>query len=175
MIGRSIPFFAAFLASLPVSTQASEPVCLLCKQNADQSAKDTGEAEIPLRIEVVTKLSFSRIALTGRGGGLVSLNPSGASDLSGDAVPLGGYPEAGSVLLTGQPGRTVRVDMPAQITMRSSTGGQIAIRDIQTTLGPSPRLDNAGRLEFSFGGELALSGNLSGRFRGRIPITANYE
>jgi len=172
MVGRFALCLLYFSAGLPASAQAKEPACLLCGENNG----DTGaETEIPLRIEVVTKLSFSRIALTGRGGALVSLDPRGASDLSGDAVPLGGYPLAGSVILSGEPGRSVRVDMPADIIMRSSNGGQIEIGDIRTTLGPAPRLDNAGRLEFSFGGRLAISGNLSGRFRGRIPVTANYE
>lgn len=146
--------------------------CMLCGADEQQGK---AKAEIPLRIEVTAKLSFSRIALTGRSGAQILVDPRGARQMNGDAIALGGYPVAGSVVLTGEPGRSVRIDMPRDIAMLSSTGGRISIEDMRTTLGPSPRLDNSGRLDFSFGGRIAVRGNTAGRFRGRIPITANYE
>jgi len=175
MLGRNTIFSALLLCvGAPLLAGATEPQCLLCAKDAEAESSNV-KTTIPLRIEVATKLSFSRIALTGRGGANIAVDPQGGSSLNGQAVPLGGYPEAGTVMLSGEPGKPVRVDMPREIAMLSSTGGRITIQDIRTSLGPSPRLDNAGKLEFSFGGKLAVSGNLSGRFRGRIPITANYE
>ncbi len=161
---------------VPASGEAArgnlEMDCMLCGTDGQQSE---AKAEIPLRIEVTAKLSFSRIALTGRSGAQILVDPQGTRQMNGDAIALGGYPVAGSVILTGEPGRSVRIDMPRNIAMLSSTGGRISIEDMRTTLGPSPRLDNSGRLDFSFGGRIAVRGNTAGRFRGRIPITANYE
>ena len=172
MIGRfAILSLALLCTGAPAFVEAAP--CMLCTSDAARNGEK--KPGIPLRIEVTTKLSFSRIALTGRGGAQIAVDPDGGRSLNGEAVPLGGYPAAGSVLLTGEPGRTVRVDMPREIAMLSSTGGRITIEDMRTTLGPSPRLNGAGKLEFSFGGRLSVSGNMAGRFRGRIPITANYE
>ena len=78
-------------------------------------------------------------------------------------------------MVTGEPGRAVRIDMPSAIRLTSATGGSVEIVNLRTNLSPAPRLDMYGRLEFAFGGDLLLKGNVSGQFRGRIPITAEYE
>lgn len=175
MLGRKHILIAILLCvATAFPAQATQPQCLLCGQQ-DDTTQNKAETATPLRIELASKLNFSRIALTGDGGAHIAIDPRGSSNLDGQAVQLGGYPEAGTVMLYGEPGRRIRVDMPNEIAMLSSTGGRITIQNIRTTLGPSPQLDHAGRLEFSFGGELKVSGNLAGRFRGRIPITANYE
>jgi len=157
----------------PLLIGAGPTPCLLCTQGENETRYSA--PEIPLRIEITTPLNFSRIALTGRSGAQITVDPAGAHSLNGDAVPLGGYPVAGYVMLTGNPGRSVRIDIPREVTMQSSTGGQISITDMRTTLGRAPRLGASGRLEFSFGGRLDVKGDMAGRFRGRIPITAHYE
>ena len=93
----------------------------------------------------------------------------------GDIVDLGGSALAGSAVVTGEPGRSIRVDLPMSIRMSGSSGGGIEIRNLRTNLPPNARLDGFGRLEFSFGGELEIKGSVAGTFRGRIPITAEYE
>ena len=59
--------------------------------------------------------------------------------------------------------------------MTSPTGGTVEITGLRTSLMGGARLDSAGRLEFSFGGTLIVRGNVSGTFRTRIPITAQYQ
>ncbi len=131
---------------------------------------------VPLRVEIRSQLDFSRAATAGNGGGQISIDPqSGARSVDGDVVDLGGSALAGSAIVTGQPGRHVRIDMPLSIRMTGSTGGSIEISNLRTNLGPNPKLDPFGRLEFSFGGDLRISGSVAGTFRGRIPITAEYE
>ncbi len=176
MSGGRNPIFAfALFCAAPLLGGAAAPDCLLCTPEKDAENKPE-KREIPLRIEVTAKLSFSRMALTGNGGAQVAVDPeSGRRNLNGDIMGLGGYPVAGSVTLTGEPGRGVRIDMPRSIRMLSSTGGSILINDLRTTLNAAPRLDANGKLDFSFGGKLEVNGNMSGSFRGRIPITANYE
>ena len=132
--------------------------------------------ETPLRVEIRTQLDFSRATTGGSGNGQISIDPSnGARHVAGDVVDLGGTALAGSAVLTGEPGRAVRVDLPLSIRMTSSGGGSITIANLRTNLSPQAKLDNFGRLEFSFGGDLEIKGNVAGTFRGRIPITAEYE
>jgi hypothetical protein len=138
---------------------------------------DLGEgAEAPLNVEIRTQLDFSRAATGGTGGGQISIDPNnGSRRVDGNVVDLGGSALAGSAVVTGQPGRAVRIDMPMSIRMTGSSGGAIEITNLRTNLPPGPKLDHFGRLEFSFGGDLRISGSVAGTFRGRIPITAEYE
>lgn len=136
----------------------------------------TAFEEAPLRVEIRTQLDFSRAATGGKGGGQISIDPDNdMRRVDGDIVDLGGSAMAGSAVVTGAPGRYVRIDMPLSIRMTSSSGGAIEINNLRTNLPPSPKLDHFGKLEFSFGGDLRINGNVSGTFRGRIPITAEYE
>jgi len=162
----------AMIFTAPVNADS----CRLCSSSEEQEEKIDADKAIPIRIEITTNLNFSRAALSGRGNGQIAVNEnSGQKRVIGQLVDLGGYAVAGSVLITGQPGRNIDIDMPAKITMRSNKGGTIEIHDLRTNLSPSPRLDLAGELRFTFGGSLMVSGDASGRFKGRIPITANYE
>jgi Domain of unknown function (DUF4402) len=146
------------LAVLPLLTGATDP------------------AEIPISLEITTNLSFSRAALTGNHGGQMRIDPvTGSRQLAGGVIDLGGAALAGSAIVRGEPGRAIRIEMPLNVRMSSSTGGAIEISDIQTSLSPAPRLDNFGQLNFQFGGRITVKGNVSGTFRGRIPITAEYE
>jgi Domain of unknown function (DUF4402) len=133
-------------------------------------------ADAPLNVEIRTQLDFSRAASGGSGGGQISIDPnSGARNVAGDVVDLGGSALAGSAIVTGAPGRAVRIEMPFTIRMNGANGGAIEITNLRTNLPPGPKLDSFGRLEFSFGGDLRITGDVAGTFRGRIPITAEYE
>lgn len=130
----------------------------------------------PLNIEIRSSLDFSRATATGSNGGSIAIDPnSGIRTVSGNVLDLGGSPFAGSAVVTGEPGRAIRIEMPTSIKLTSATGGSVEIVGLRTNLSPAPRLDIYGRLEFAFGGNLLLKGNVSGQFRGRIPITAEYE
>lgn len=165
---------AALLGAIfVVPDSASAQNCRLC---SDEEKSEVEKQPIPLHIEIMTNLNFSRAALSGNGSGRIAVSEhSGQKRVDGQLVDLGGYAVAGSVFITGEPGRSLTIDMPNKIIMRSNKGGQISIHDLRTDLSPAPRLDNVGELRFSFGGDLVVDGNVSGRFRGRIPITVNYE
>ena len=132
--------------------------------------------ETPLQVEICTQLDFSKAATGGSTGGRISIDPNnGSRQVAGDIVDLGGSALAGSAVITGEPGRSIRVDMPLSIRMAGSNGGAIEISNLRTNLPPNARLDGFGRLEFSFGGDLEIKGSVAGTFRGRIPITAEYQ
>jgi Domain of unknown function (DUF4402) len=163
------------LGLLPLLMAAGDDVCRLCTASTP-SEQNIARREAPLTIEITTKLDFSRAALSGAGGGAIELDPQGGGRrIDGGLVDLGGSALAGTAVVRGEPGRTVRIDMPASARMSSSTGGVIEIAGMRTNIGAQARLDSAGRLEFAFGGRLLVKGNVSGTFRARIPITAQYE
>jgi hypothetical protein len=165
----------AALGLLPLLVAAGDDSCRLCKPSeAGQNAEV--RREIPLSIEITTKLDFSRAALSGADGGEIELDPqSGSRRIDGGIRDMGGSALAGMAVVKGEPGRQVRIDMAGSARMTSSTGGSVEITALRTSLSANPRLDQTGRLEFSFGGRLIVRGNASGTFRARIPITAQYE
>ena len=155
---------------------ALTPVAFAQDFGTDLFARESGDKTKPLNIEIRSSLDFSRATSTGASGGRIVIDPnSGARTVSGDILDLGGSPFAGSAVVTGESGRAIRIEMPSTIRLSSATGGLVEIVNLRTNLSPATRLDMYGRLEFSFGGDLLLKGNVSGQFRGRIPITAEYE
>lgn len=163
------------LGLLPLIVAASDDVCRLCTISTAPE-QSVSQSEIPVTIEITTKLDFSRAALSGAGGGAIDLDPQGGGrHVDGGLVDLGGSALAGTAVVRGEPGRTVRIDMPTTARMTSSNGGVIEITGLRTSIGAYSRLDSTGRLDFSFGGRLLVNGNASGTFRARIPITAQYE
>jgi hypothetical protein len=163
------------LGLLPLLVAAGDDVCRLCTPS-DASGQIVQQREIPISIEITTKLDFSRAALSGGGGGAIDLDPqNGSRHVDGAIIDLGGSSLAGTAIVHGEPGRSVRIEMPGRAAMTSSTGGMIEIIGLRTSLTGNPRLDSAGKLEFSFGGRLQVRGNASGTFRARIPITVEYE
>ncbi len=166
-----LALIAASMTSTPAPAEVAEtPRCKLCKQ-AEQR-----EVEVPLRVEVDSGLIFSRLALTGRSDGSASIDPTTGRKLT-DAgmVDLGGIAVSGRVIVTGEPRRYVRIDMPPQVMLRSPHGAEAELSDFRTDLEPMPRLDDNGMLEFSFGGRLSTKGSQGGNFRGRIPIRVEYN
>jgi hypothetical protein len=164
------------LGLLPLLLAAGEGSCLLCAGGDAPTALTETERSVPLSIEIITKLDFSRAALPASGGGQIELDPqSGNKRVGGGMVDLGGAALAGTAIVTGEPGRAVRIDMPTSARMTSAAGDVVEIIGLRTSLMGAPRLDSTGRLEFSFGGTLVVRGNVSGTFRTRIPITAQYQ
>ncbi len=145
-------------------------------QAMDSRADEAVSAEQPVNIEIITQLNFSKASMKSRGTGQIVIDPnSGARMVGGALVDLGGGGFVGSARVTGEPGRHIRIDMPHTVRMTSTGGGVIEINNLRTDLTNGPVLDIAGRLNFNFGGDLIVNGAVSGTFRGRIPITAEYE
>jgi hypothetical protein len=80
----------------------------------------------------------------------------------------------GEVTVRGEPGRTVRVDLPRNIELWGFNGGSIQIESIRSDLPPAPRLDSNGKHSFRFGGVIRLSGDADGQFRGDVRIDVDY-
>lgn len=127
-----------------------------------------------MQVEVETSLDFDRLILLGSTGGSARLGPDGSRGSIGAVAQPTGRAMVGSVTIHGEPNRLVRVDMPARIELRGTGGGQISIERIETNLPSLTRLDGDGRLRFRFGGELHLSGEADGDYRGDVPITVEY-
>jgi hypothetical protein len=162
--------FALLAVSSPVSAQ-----CLLCGADGASGASAARQAETPLRVEVETQLDFSRVAV-GAMGGAVELDPlSGARRLSGDVVDLGGFAVTGIVTVTGEPGAAVRVILPTSVDLEGDRGRSARVSGLVTNLSAAPRLGPDGRLQFRFGGRLQIAGLDDGDYRGRIPVTVEYE
>lgn len=164
------------LAYLPGDAQAQCRLCAVSPVSDSLSRTGADSTEIPLQIEITANLDFSRMALLGGNGGVVTIDPmSGAKQTSGSIANLGGMSLHGEGRLTGEPGRSVRVSLPERIQLSAANGSTAELEKLETNLPALARLDQAGRLVFSFGGQLRVKGDASGQFRGRIAITADYE
>lgn len=160
-----------WLAPRPVMAQ-----CLLCGQPvAGAPTAMPRDAPRPLRIDITAELDFSRVA-SGGGGGEVSVDPvTGMRRIGGDVADLGGYAMVGEVRVSGEPRRPVRVDLPGTIELVSDSGAVARVTGLTTDLNAAPMLGADGLLMFKFGGRLTVSGASDGNYRGRIPITVEYE
>ena len=149
--------------------------CQLCAPDKAASAVAARQAATPLRVDVETRLDMGRIAV-GAMGGEVEIDPaSGARRLRGDVVDLGGFALTGTVIVRGEPGAEVRVILPASVDLESGHGRTARVTGLVTDLSAAPRLGLDGRLVFRFGGRLQTAGLDDGDYRGRIPVTVEYQ
>ena len=104
----ALPAASALLVATPLAAQ-------------DMTAPS---AEQPLVIEILSGLTFSRLALTGKGQASAAIDPqTGEKRTDGGVVDLGGMAVEGRARITGEPHRSVRVTFPGSVTMTSTTGG----------------------------------------------------
>ena len=143
--------------------------CRLCSADAGRPA--IAEAR-PLTIDIEAALDLGRAAVRSGGGSIALDERSGARRVTG-LTDLGGFAIEGSVRLTGEPFRQVRVSLPSSVRLVAPDGGSAEATGLRTDLPPAPALDGTGTLVFSFGGQLTVTGDASGEFRGRIPIVAD--
>lgn len=148
--------------------------CMLCARDKSGDTATRG-AEIPLRIDVETRLDMGRVAV-GAMGGEIELDPaSGARRARGDVVDLGGFALTGVVTVRGEPGAEVRVILPASVDLEGGHGRTARVTGLVTDLSAAPRLGTDGRLQFRFGGRLQVAALDDGDYRGRIPVTVEYR
>ena len=149
--------------------------CQLCAPDTAASAVPGRQAATPLRVDVETRLDMGRIAV-GAMGGEVEIDPaSGARRMRGDVVDLGGFALTGTVTVRGEPGAEVRVILPASVDLESGHGRTARVTGLATDLSAAPRLGLDGRLVFRFGGRLQIASLDDGDYRGRIPVTVEYQ
>jgi len=155
----------------PASAQELGAPCRLC--GADGGQKESARAE-PLRLEVHTRLEFDKVVFAGLGEAQMSLSPHGSARLSGAASAAGARAMPGSVLIRGEPGRAVRIELPREVRLFGEGAGAIRIDSIVTDLADFPRIGDDGTLSFRFGGDLRISGDSDGAYRGSIDIVVEY-
>ena len=154
--------------ALPQDVQAP---CRLC--DASSNLIDDKPAA-PISLDVEASLDFDRLILTGTGSGTAELGPDGTRIVTGTVTALSARAMVGEVIVRGEPGRTVRVDLPRTIELWGFNGGTIQIESIRSDLPPAPRLDSNGKLSFRLGGVIRVSGDTDGQFRGDVRIDVDY-
>ena len=175
MLGRSLALLipGALLAGALVMPAPAPALCRLCATPTTEAA-GAGAAD-HVSIEVQARLDFDQIVVLDSGGtGTARLLPDGSSSTSGSIGAISGRAMVGTVVVRGEPGRLVRVDLPSAIALHGRTGGSIRLDSLVTDLPGQPRLDSQGMLQFRFGGALHVEGNVDGDFRGDVPITVDY-
>lgn len=160
---------ATLLAGAPMHARAQ---CRLCATPTTERQENSGGGAIQLQVD--TSLDFDRLVLLGAGAGAAVLRPTGERSSSGSVATVGASAMVGSVSIHGEPGRTLRIELPQRIDLYSLSGGTIAIDEIETDLPGLPTLDSAGNLSFRFGGRLEIRGDSEGEYRGDVPITVEY-
>lgn len=171
-------FFITLLGLIAtVALSAGSPVfaqCRLCDQpSTDGGSNSSADDDIQLRIE--TALTFDRLILLGSGNGAVTMRPDGSSGAEGIVAGVGPRAMVGTILVHGNAGRAIRVEMPRRIELHSLGGGRMILDDVISDLSANPRLDAAGNLSFRFGGRLMVTGDADGQYRGDLQIDVEYQ
>jgi hypothetical protein len=146
--------------------------CRLCSASAENAP--AAAAPAPLRLEVETRLDFDKVVFGGAGQGIIGLSPGGIARLAGAATALGARAMPGSVLVRGEPGRAVTVELPRRVQLFGNGNGSIALDSLVTDLPAFPRIGDDGTLSFRFGGDLKLTGDSDGIYHGTIDILVDY-
>lgn len=158
-------------ASAPAHAQ-----CQLCPAAADNSAAKAKEPTTPIVISIDTELDFSRMIIASAQSGTARIDArSGNRSVAGGLSELGGVPLRGTVRVTGEPRRRVRVSLPGEVQLTAPGGGVARLVDLRTDLSAAPHIKPDGQLEFGFGGTLQVGAGQPGDYRGRIPIAVDYE
>lgn len=147
--------------------------CRLC--DTPTSSLDQSTISMPIRLEAQARLDFDQVVLLDSSiPGTARISADGTTATSGSIGALSGRAMVGSVIVRGEPGRLVRIGFPDAIQLYGLTGSWIRVHALTSDLPSAARLDSHGMLRFRFGGELEVSGNVEGDYRGDIPITVDY-
>jgi len=167
---RFTPFVLPIaIVALPSPADAQ---CRLCDTSTTQRPIDSPDGDVQLSVE--TTLDFDRLIFSGPGLGAATVRPNGANSAEGVVTAVSPRATVGTILVHGEPGRALRVELPHRIELYSLSGSRITLDQVATDLPSMPRLDSAGNLSFRFGGRLLVTGDSDGQFRGDLPITVEY-
>lgn len=156
---------AGMAAALPANAQ-----CRLCSTPSTSPQQNVAGEDV--RLEIETDLDFDRLIVNG-GAGNATIRPDG-SGLATGSVAMGPRTRVATVIVHGQPDRTLRIDVPRRMDLFSLEGSRLTIDQVETDAPDVPKLDSAGNLTFHIGGRLRFMGNEDGAFRGDLPITVEY-
>jgi hypothetical protein len=167
----ALALYAAAGIASPAGSQSVAAPCRLCEAGSETEPAGPGVA---VQLDIETSLDFDRIILSGPGEGSASIDPSGGHSVSGSISNMGDRAMVGRVVVRGEPGRLVRIQLPDSVILSGLAGGSIRLDSIRSDLPSAPRLDSRGTLSFRFGGILRVQGDLDGEFRGDVPIDVDY-
>ena len=175
-MGRTLVLVALVLTgaiglAAPAWPQDVTAPCRLCTPKESDVAD---KPVVPVRLDVEARLDFDKLILVSTGDGTAELSPEGARNVSGSVAAMGARAMVGEVVIRGEPGRLVRIQLPDRVELFGLAGGTIRLESIRSDLPPMPRLDGNGRIGFRFGGILRVSGDVDGEFRGEVPIDVDY-
>jgi Domain of unknown function (DUF4402) len=145
--------------------------CRLCQTPTTSLEPSISTDDV--RLEIDTNLDFDRLIVGGQGGGDATLRPDG-SNLATGSIDMGPRGRVATVIVHGQPGRALRIDVPRRIDLYSLEGSRLTFDEVTTDANELPRLDSAGNLTFHIGGRLRFLGDEDGDYRGDLPITVEY-
>jgi hypothetical protein len=168
------PVILAILSALAFASAGSvaPAQCRLC--STPTTSRDESQTSDRIALDVQTSLNFDQLVVDGGGVGSAIIRPDGSTQNVGAVADISQRAMVGTVVLHGQPGRTIRVELPSRIVLHSVSGGEISFDDVVSDLPSVPRLDDSGSLTFRFGGRLHVTGDAEGQYRGDLPITAEY-
>jgi hypothetical protein len=176
MMGRRVKaaclvLIGAMGIAAPALPQDVQAPCRLCDISST-SIEDKPAS--PISLDVEASLDFDQLILAGTGSGTAELGPDGTRSVTGTVTALSARAMVGEVIVRGEPGRMLRVDLPRNIELFGFNGGSISIDSIRSDLPAAPRLDSNGKLSFRFGGVIRVSGDTDGQFRGDVRIDVDY-
>ena len=176
MSGRSpllacLALAAAIGLAAPALPQDVQAPCRLCETGASPTEE---KPAAPILLDVEASLDFDQLILAGAGAGTAELGPDGSRSVTGAVTAISSRAMVGEVVIRGEPGRMLRVDLPRNIELFGFNGGSIQVDSIRSDLPPAPRLDSSGRLSFRFGGVIRVAGDTDGQFRGDVRIDVEY-
>jgi hypothetical protein len=160
-------------AAAAVTAWPANGQCRLCDKPV--TSRDDPAAGSDVTLEIETRMSFGRLVFMGSGQGAAVIRPDGSTSAEGAVADVSPRAMAGTVVVHGEPGRALRVELPHRIELYSASGGRITFDDVVSDLPSTPRLDPGGNLTFRFGGRLQISGDADGEYRGDLPITVEYQ
>ena len=176
MIGRNSVLAAlALTGALGIAAPAwPQDVTAPCRLCTPEEKAIADKPAVPVRLDVETRLDFDKLILVSTGDGSAELGPDGSRHVSGSVAAIGPRAMVGEVVIRGEPGRLVRIQLPDRVDLFGLAGGTIRLESIRSSLPPMPRLDGNGRIGFRFGGILRVTGDVDGEFRGEVPIDVDY-
>lgn len=145
--------------------------------SAATSATANASAEVlsTLTLTADSALNFGQIAANT--GGTVTVNADSTVAQSGSLVSTGTRAPAGFTV-TGTPGASVVVSLPASATLTRSGGTEtMSIANFNSNPGGAMQLSaGAGSANFSVGGTLSvLSGQVAGVYNGTFSVSVEYQ
>lgn len=162
----------AVLASLTVPVTPAAAQCRLC-DTPELIVDPADKAEERVELSVETVLDFDQLVVLGDGS--ATLGASGTRMTDGGIAALSARAMVGEVVIRGEAGRRISINLPDRIELHNIEGGRIRLESIEHDLPSQPELDGNGELRFRFGGRLEITGAAEGDYRGDVPILAEYR